>query len=356
MARWCQPGSLAAGCQGCITSRSSGRGGQSHKTSVITGSSGRSLQEPTDEGTIPAASHTCVIPFIPPRRLLLAASRRHQQARAADEAKFAPLHIIIGRFPVSMNRAYYDGFLDADPVEPPGKAPPPPSAAGLAGPVIPAQARHGDYPPFESTRPTRPRDAVDLGHFRANGPRPRSLPPPYDAPRRRRRRSPSSSSSSSSECLPGRVRGVIKDNFTDSRSGVGVSVLGALVGGIVAHEVSHATVRSGDKMGAAGNSRRSEPARDSEKASKLATLAGAVVGGLGANAMEKRFEDSKRRDRLSRDDWVRKWGEDGGFWQSDSGSPFDHPPYRSRRRGTEEYEEVYEERKPRRKAGDAYRH
>lgn len=246
-----------------------------------------------------------------------------------------------------MNRAYYDGFLDADPVESPGKAPPPPAA----GPVIPAQPRHNSYynPPFESTRPTRPHDAVDLYHSRANGPRPRSLPPPYDAHRRRRRRSPSPSSSSSSECLPGRVRGVIKDNFTDSRSGLGVGILGALVGGIVAHEVSHPTVRTGDKKGAGGRSRRSEPASGGEKASKFATLAGAVVGGLGANAMEKRFEDSRRRDKLSRDDWVRKWGEDGGFWQSDSDSPFAPPRGRSRGRGTEEYEVVYEERKPRRR-------
>lgn len=247
-----------------------------------------------------------------------------------------------------MNRAYYDGFLDADPVEPPGKAPPPPPAAG---PVIPTQPHHYNPPPYD---PTRAHGAMNL---RENGPRPRSLPPPppYDAPRRRRR-SPSSSSSSSSECLPGRVRGVVKDNFTDSRSGLGVGILGALVGGIVAHEVSHTAVRTRDKKAPGGRSRKSDLVAASEKGSKFATLAGAVVGGLGANAMEKRFEDSRRRDKLTRDDWVRKWGEDGGFWQNDSGWSLNPPRGRSRRRGTEEYEVVYDERKPRRRSDDEYRH
>ncbi|KAL2109637.1 hypothetical protein VUR80DRAFT_2168 [Thermomyces stellatus] len=251
-----------------------------------------------------------------------------------------------------MNRAYYDGFLDPHPVELPMKSPSSPAAR----PVIPALPRPYD-PPYESQRPTptKPHDTVNL-QSSANAPRPRSLPPPYDAPHPHRclRHSTSYSLSSSKEYLPGRARGVIKDNFTDSRSGLGVGILGAIVGGIVAHEVSHATVRGGNKS-AGGHLRRSEPRSNGEKASRLATLAGAVVGGLGANAMERKFEDS-RRGGLPRDDWVRRWDEDGGFWQCDWGSPLDHPRGRARRQGTEEYEVAYEGREPRRKGEGVYRH
>ncbi|MBE3043596.1 hypothetical protein IMZ48_13700, partial [Candidatus Bathyarchaeota archaeon] len=171
---------------------------------------------------------------------------------------------------------------------------------------------------------------------------------PYDGPQRRpRRRSPSSSSSSSSAGLPERAHNLVKNTFTDSRSGLGVGILGALVGGIVAHGVSSATVRARHK-GSSG------PAGDPERATRLAAVAGAVAGGLGANAMEKRYEESRRRDRLGRDEWVRRWGEDGGFWQSEWDQPLDYPRGRSRRRGTDEYEVVYEERKPRRKSEGAY--
>lgn len=245
-----------------------------------------------------------------------------------------------------MNRSYYDMPVNGAPGGGHPNRSPGPDAAGSHIPIPHTR------PPYDPTRPTRTHDTVNL-RIPSSSLRPRSVPPTLDAPRRRRRRSASSSSSSSSSCLPGRARSAIKDTFTGSRSGLGFGILGALVGGIVAHEVSHATVRPRNGKSA---ERGSEPGRDADNASRLATLAGAVVGGLGANAMEKRFEESRRRERLGRDNWVNRWGEDGGFWQSDWDPPFDLPRGRSRRRGAEEYEVVHEERIPRRMSEDAYRH
>lgn len=244
-----------------------------------------------------------------------------------------------------MNRSYYDIPVDGVPGGGPPNRFPGLDAAGSHMPIPYSRS------PCDPIRPTHTHDAVNL-RIPSSSLRPRSVPLTHDAPRHRRRRSAASSSSSSSTCLPSRARGAIKDTFTDSRSGLGFGILGALVGGIVAHEVSHAPVPPLDGKSAESGS---EPGRDVEKASRLTTLAGAIVGGLGANALEKKFEESRRRERMGRDDWVR-WGEDGGLWQSGWGPPFDHPRGRPRSRGAEEYAIVYKERMPLRRSEDAYRH
>lgn len=238
-----------------------------------------------------------------------------------------------------MNRSYYDIPVDGVPGGGPPNRFPGPDAAGSHMP------NPCTRPPCDPTRPTRTHDAVNL--------RIPSVPLTLNAPQHRRRRSAASSSSFPSTCPPSRARGAIKDTFTDSRSGLGFGILGALVGGIVAHEVSQATVRPLDGKNAELGS---EPGRYVNKASRLATTAGAIVGGLGANAMEKRFEGSRRRERLGRDDWVRRWGKDDGLWQNGWDPPSNHPRGQPRRSRAEEYAIVYEERMPRRRSKDACRY
>lgn len=167
--------------------------------------------------------------------------------------------------------------------------------------------------------------------------RPRSLPPRYDRAvaryaspgahqhhhqhhlqRRPRGDSPSSSRSPSprgdrDDRSPlGRAHRALDNTFTDSRTGLGVGVLGALVGGLAGHEATEAAV-----------SRRSSGSRDrdADKRNQLiGTVVGAAVGALGANAVEKKLEDRREKDRHAQLRWERKWRPDGG----------DEPPETSR--------------------------
>ncbi|SPO05787.1 uncharacterized protein DNG_08474 [Cephalotrichum gorgonifer] len=265
-----------------------------------------------------------------------------------------------------MNRSYYDMPVDGGPGDnPPFQNQFSDPGADAGDPHVPPPRPHRRRRlEYEETGPTRSQDSANL-RLPADDLRPRSVPP-HDPPRRRRRRSRSTSSSyqsSASPRRPDRARSVIKDTFTDSRSGVGVGILGAIVGGIVAHEVSHATARARNRKAAAEDddddddkTRRSEPGKDSRKTRRLATLAGAVIGGLGANAIGKRFEESRERDNQKRDEWVRRWGEEGGFWQNEWGPPLDHARRRSWGKESDRYEVDYEDRKSRRRSGDEYRY
>ncbi|RYP60874.1 hypothetical protein DL770_009908 [Monosporascus sp. CRB-9-2] len=100
-----------------------------------------------------------------------------------------------------------------------------------------------------------------------------------------------------------KTRGIIGDTFTDSAGGLGVSILGALVGGIAAKEASDATSRHNSHR------RRGDP--EHRRNQILSTAVGAVVGALGANAFEKRLEDNRERERAARQH------NRGGAWRSD---------------------------------------
>ncbi|RKU47472.1 hypothetical protein DL546_009365 [Coniochaeta pulveracea] len=100
----------------------------------------------------------------------------------------------------------------------------------------------------------------------------------------------------------GKAKHIAKSTFSDSTSGLGVGVLGAIIGGMAAREASEAAARRGP------GSRHGS--KDHQGAELLSTIVGAAVGGLGANALEKRLEKSRGKTKEDQEKWERKYGKD----------------------------------------------
>lgn len=84
----------------------------------------------------------------------------------------------------------------------------------------------------------------------------------------------------------------IKKVFSDSDKGLASGAIGAVAGGLLAYE-------------AGKSNRKRDP--------WLATLLGAAIGGLGANALEKQYQKKKEGRVLEEERWERKFGGgDGG--------------------------------------------
>jgi outer membrane lipoprotein SlyB len=79
-------------------------------------------------------------------------------------------------------------------------------------------------------------------------------------------------------------------------------VLGAIVGGLAAREASEAVSNSHHGGGHHHHHGHGHEKRD-DKGALLSTIVGAAVGGLGANAIEKKLED--RRSASREKDWER---------------------------------------------------
>ncbi|GAW14766.1 hypothetical protein ANO14919_041690 [Xylariales sp. No.14919] len=134
--------------------------------------------------------------------------------------------------------------------------------------------------------------------------RPRSLARPIESARDRTR-----GQSDSDDSVDGRIRSPIEkakrfvDNtFTDSTTGIGVGVLGALVGGLAAREAVDLTSnREKQKGGHDGDD------AEHKRNQLIGTVVGAAVGALGANAVEKRIEARRARDEIKQEKWERKW-------------------------------------------------
>ncbi|KAI6781997.1 uncharacterized protein J7T54_003416 [Emericellopsis cladophorae] len=165
-----------------------------------------------------------------------------------------------------------------------------------------------------------------------------------------------------------RAKSVMEDNFTNSTAGISASLIGAIAGGYAARQVSE-HVSDNRRTKGAGRRRRSDT--DKEERVRLAsTLIGAAIGGLGANALTNRFEDSKDRDRLKQQAWERTYGREDGLPHYDSGrhADLDHRNGRGVLRGRsddedDDYDFVYDRRsddglrRPRRHdSDDSYRY
>ncbi|KAJ4162389.1 hypothetical protein NW754_013820 [Fusarium falciforme] len=96
-----------------------------------------------------------------------------------------------------------------------------------------------------------------------------------------------------------RARGAVEDNFSNSATGIGAGLLGAVVGGLVAREASDAATRHKHKT-------RGYDDENENRTRLVSTILGAVAGGLGANAIANRVEDSRDRDRRRQLDWERE--------------------------------------------------
>lgn len=210
--------------------------------------------------------------------------------------------------------------------------------------------------------------------------RPRSVPPPDTAmmlSSRSRGRSPSPSdryyesrplsrdrgsraladrrsSRDRSESPLSKAKATMDDNFTRSTAGIGASLLGAVAGGWAARQAGETLSRrrrdkqEHEDFHSGRRRRRSDADGDAQddKIRLASTILGAAIGGLGANALANRFEDSKVKTRAHQDAWEDKWGSDSGLPHYDSGrrEDLDHrngrglPPV-SPRRAADDYDD-----------------
>ncbi|KXJ89620.1 hypothetical protein Micbo1qcDRAFT_164898 [Microdochium bolleyi] len=140
--------------------------------------------------------------------------------------------------------------------------------------------------------------------------RPRSMPPaddryhrtrsPQRARRDRRDRRDSGSKYSDDDGARSpvdRAKHFVNDNFSNSTTGLGISVLGALVGGLAAREAVELTGKQ--------NSRQHHEDPDYKRNQMIGTVVGAAVGALGANAFEKRLENNRDREKRQESEWER---------------------------------------------------
>ena len=170
--------------------------------------------------------------------------------------------------------------------------------------------------------------------------------------RSRRRRSPSPIS---------RAQSMMADNFTNSTAGIGAGLIGAVVGGFVAKGASERAARRNNR------DHDSRPNDSDGRAHLLTTIAGAVAGGLGANAVANRLQDARTRGRARQKMWETNFGPSDRLPHYDSARPADLNHRNGRgylgsrggfnRSDFEEYDYVYESRPPagRRSRSDNYR-
>ncbi|KAM0554666.1 hypothetical protein ACHAPJ_006735 [Fusarium lateritium] len=173
--------------------------------------------------------------------------------------------------------------------------PPPPGAPPYA-----STSRLDD--PYGGAPPPRDRMTLEPPEYQN---RPRSVPPNTAVVRRTRSRSRAPSddedyddrrSRNRSPSPITRARNVVDENFSHSASGIGAGLLGAVVGGLVAREATEAATRRKHKT-------RGYEDENEDRTRLVSTILGAVAGGLGANALASRVEDSRERDKRRQLDW-----------------------------------------------------
>jgi uncharacterized protein YcfJ len=169
--------------------------------------------------------------------------------------------------------------------------------------------------------------------------RPRSQPPPDSREMVRRGRSPSlvygdedydeeisrSFSRSRSRSRPrdqsplSRARSTVQDNFSNSTAGIGAGLIGAIAGGFAARQVSDRVSDRRRASGPPGRRRRQSDADKDERIRLASTILGAAIGGLGANALTNRFEDSRAEGRAQQQAWESRYGPEEDLPHYDTG-------------------------------------
>ncbi|KAM7206361.1 hypothetical protein V8F33_000647 [Rhypophila sp. PSN 637] len=87
-----------------------------------------------------------------------------------------------------------------------------------------------------------------------------------------------------------KARQAISSTFSDSTTGLATGVIGAVLGGLAAREASEKVLTN-----KGGHGRDGHGHHHSGKEALLSTIAGAAVGALGANVIEKRIESSRKK-------------------------------------------------------------
>lgn len=168
---------------------------------------------------------------------------------------------------------------------------------------MPAFYSHDDYVQAQAAAGSpaeyyfQPPNARQLSPYRG---RPRSLPPPTARRRRSYRELADAPLLRGQDGPLEKARDLVDNTFTNSNTGLRVGVLGAIVGGLIAREASGATTHRP----------RSRGHRGSDNGPLVSTIVGAAVGGLAANAVEKRIEVGRVKTAEREEAWERKWGRD----------------------------------------------
>lgn len=159
------------------------------------------------------------------------------------------------------------------------------------------------FPPGRDLDHRRPRSTYSRPSSSSN-PRSRSRHSP-DKQRRSRSRSHSSDRDrhhKAKEDKLEKAKHTLSSSFSHTSSGLGVGVLGAIVGGLAAREAS-------EHVGHDSNSHHKGKKTNTHQ-QLISTIVGAAVGGLGANAIEKRLEVSRRKTGKAQEEWERKFGDE----------------------------------------------
>ncbi|KAF0316569.1 hypothetical protein GQ607_016215 [Colletotrichum asianum] len=203
--------------------------------------------------------------------------------------------------PVSRDHSpeYYSGG-GGDPLVH-SKGPAPDTGPYVSGAIPPEVANGAARSYYELDSPLSPRDTNALQLPQPPQYRPRSVPQAAFAVSRGRPRSRPRTPLS-------KARHTVDHTFSNSSSGIGVGLLGAVVGGLAAREVSDAALRNRTRKEIEKGTYHPRSPHDAEKARVISTVVGALVGGLGANALERRFESARERDHVQQAAWERRWG------------------------------------------------
>lgn len=237
-----------------------------------------------------------------------------------------------------------------------------------------------DSPDYSSGGgPRESRDNMRLELPSSGSSRPRSQPPPNTGAVVRRGRSRSSSSSSrnsrrmhlrhrdddddyyddsrsrdrSRSARPDRdaspmskARHAVENNFSNSTTGIGAGLLGAVVGGFAARQASDAASRHRRKS---HSGRPGSGGGEDDRTRAISTILGAVVGGLGANAVANRVEGNRERGREKQHVWESRHGREEDLPHYDTGrsGDTDHRNGRGLKYDSEDddYDYVYDDRR-----------
>lgn len=273
-------------------------------------------------------------------------SRQYGEAR--EDFAGSPSHRRGEPPPVSRDHSpeYYSGG-GGDPLVH-SKGPAPDTGPYVSGAIPPEVANGAARSYYELDSPLSPRDTNALQLPQPPQYRPRSVPPAAFAVSRGRpcprSRSRSRSRSRHRPRTPlGKARHAVDHTFSNSSSGIGVGLLGAVVGGLAAREVSDAVLRNRTHKEIEKGTYHPRSPHDTEKARVISTVVGALVGGLGANALERRFESARERDRVQQAAWERRWGRDRDLPHHDTSREHDrdHGRGRPRARRHDDWDDDY---------------
>jgi outer membrane lipoprotein SlyB len=255
--------------------------------------------------------------------------RRERRRERSPDPRSLPTDVRDGRDARESRESFTRETLQVEPiVARPRSVPPPANDMLVPRGRSPSRTRSNYYrtdsrssiASSSSERDRRRGAVVKRGHRRGDD---------YSRSRSRSR----SRSSSGGRSNMDRAKSAVTNNFTNSTTGIGASLLGAVVGGFAARTATEAVSRHRDSKG--GRRRGSDADAKEERIRLASTIIGAVAGGIGANALTNRFEDARehrdRPKRLEPQRWDSRDSRDSRHWSDSDDDRYDSRRGLSRR-------------------------